>query len=116
MGFASLNKEYLTPCNSLNTVVRQEKQILGTVDITWAWPTESQQEWTILEGWIAIAVSLDKAIIRVKIVSQSRNDRRTHDRDFGGFCNGITGTDALRLGEPVTLHLYKLPLVVVGLW
>ena len=77
----------------------------------WVWPTESQPLSYIfivsgMDDWIAIAVSLDKAIIMVKIVSRSKNVEDSVEEpmigaqaELEGFCNGTAGTSTLRLAS-----------------
>lgn len=110
-GFASLNKEYLAPCDSVHAVVRAGKQIHGIVDMTWAWPTKSRASTDTFvisgtDGWISISV--DNAIVRVKIVSRSKNVPEIIEKpligvqvELASFCDGIAGTDTMDIGEPV---------------
>jgi len=110
-GFASLNKEYLAPCDSVHAVVRAGKQIHGIVDMTWAWPTKSRTSSDTFvisgtDGWISISV--DNAIVRVKTVSRPKNVEETIEKpligvqaELASFCDGIAGIDTMNIGEPV---------------
>lgn len=53
-GFASLNKAYLAPHDTVHTIVQAGSGIKGTADLTWAHPTKSRP---VTEGFLICGTS-----------------------------------------------------------
>lgn len=58
-GFASLNKDYLAPHDTIHAVVKAGSHFHGTAELTWAHPTKSRPVsegfvFTGTEGWLSV--------------------------------------------------------------
>jgi hypothetical protein len=80
-GFASLNKAYLAPHDTVHTIVRAGPHIKGTAELTWASPTKStptSDDFVVSgsSGWLAVnrisKPGSDKSFLRVAIHSVIR--------------------------------------------
>ncbi|KAG6860684.1 hypothetical protein C0995_008676 [Termitomyces sp. Mi166 len=71
-GFASLNKDYLEPHDTINVIVRSGTNFHGTAELTWAAPTKSRPATDMFlitgtEGWLS--VNMVGGVLKVMIKS-----------------------------------------------
>jgi hypothetical protein len=73
-GFASLNKDYLKPHDTIHVVTKAGEHFHGVVDMTWASPTKSKPDAddfliTGTDGWLGIrrVSSNSKTVSRITI-------------------------------------------------
>ncbi|KAK7027948.1 hypothetical protein VNI00_015031 [Paramarasmius palmivorus] len=117
-GFASLNKDYLAPHDTIHTIVRAGSHFHGTVDMTWAWPTKSkpiQEEMVITgtKGWLGIGRIEGGWRITVKILLNEKPESYEEKeenleftsqgvaQEFLQFFNVIRGERGLDIGKPL---------------
>lgn len=119
--FASLNKDYLKPHDTIHAIVKAGDHCRGVVDLTWASPTQSTPQSSSFvitgsSGWLAIKSETvgDKSVQRLTIKSVREKDGKADgeteeisEMQFQGvevelkcFFAAITGKSGEALGEP----------------
>ncbi|KAM6501411.1 oxidoreductase family protein [Amanita muscaria] len=117
--FASLNKEYLAPHDSIHAIVKAGPQIHGTASFTFAWPTKSTASsedfiFTGTKGWLSIIDTWDteEGRVKLKIVTRKSEDSDEETEEvieeaFNGvtaelvdFLKAVEGKGELGLGDP----------------
>ncbi|KAG6856409.1 hypothetical protein H0H87_004839 [Tephrocybe sp. NHM501043] len=79
-GFASLNKEYLAPHDTINAIVRAGTDFHGTAELTWAAPIKARPNTdgffiTGTKGWLSVNFSGGVYRVLIKWVDESGNER-----------------------------------------
>ncbi|KAF8876840.1 oxidoreductase family protein [Infundibulicybe gibba] len=122
-GFASLNKEYLAPHDTINAVVKAGSHFHGTIELTFASPTTTRPTAdgfviTGSDGWLSVnQASLpgsNKSVIRIKIISVIKKDGKEEEKEeviehplmgvqseLLGFFSTISGKSAEAIGDPL---------------
>jgi len=120
-GFASLNKDFLAPHDTLNVVARSGSHLHGTVEMTFASPTKSRPVAdgfviTGTDGWLSI--NFESSVIRLRIKSVKKVDGKVVDEqevqeefehklvgvqaEISSFLDVLEGRgDGLGLGDPL---------------
>lgn len=89
-GFASLNKDYLAPHDTVHTIVRAGPQIHGTADLTWASPTKSRPAIdgfiiTGSNGWLSVnhvsKPGIHGPVVRVAIHSVTKLEGGAEEKE-----------------------------------
>lgn len=124
-GFASLNKDYLLPHDTIQAIAKAGDNFHGIIEITYASPTKSFPQGDRLvitgtEGWLSVNVinkpgATGTFIIRIVIKSVVKVDGKPDEEkeevieipesgieaEFASFFDAINGKDdGLGLGEP----------------
>ena len=124
-GFASLNKNYLLPHDTIQAIAKAGDNFHGIIEITYASPTKSFPEGshhfviTGTEGWLYVTIlnklATTETIIRTVIKSVVKVDGKPDEEkeeviekaesgivaEFASFFNAISGEDdGLGFGEP----------------
>ena len=125
-GFASLNKDYLKPHDTIQVIAKASDNFHGIVEISFASPTESHPEAddtviTGTEGWLSVT-QVDKPgteetffriVIKSVVKVEGKPDEEKEEiieeaeggvgAEFASFFNAINGKDdGLGLGDPVS--------------
>lgn len=122
-GFASLNKEYLKPHDTIDVIARAGSHFHGTVALTFASPTPSPPVYdsfiiTGTKGWLSVnqVTVAGVPVLRVIIKSVSSMDSKSNKEieeiieepvkgvqvELGSFFNVISGKlEESALGEPL---------------
>jgi predicted dehydrogenase len=124
-GFASLNKDYLLPHDTINAVVRAGSHFHGTVVLTFASPTKSRpvQDGFVItgtDGWLSVnqvtPAGSNTPVLRVTIKSVVKKDGEPDEEreeiteepmrgvqlELGSFFDAVSGNhDTLALGDPL---------------
>ncbi|TFK65538.1 oxidoreductase family protein [Pluteus cervinus] len=122
-GFASLNKDYLAPHDTIHAIVKADSQFHGTVELTWANPTSSRSTAdgfviTGTDGWLTVDHSWQpKPVFRVVITSvvkaEGEPEREVEEviehpingvaEEIGSFFRAIGGQNeaGFNLGDPL---------------
>ncbi|KAJ3522859.1 hypothetical protein NMY22_g11701 [Coprinellus aureogranulatus] len=119
--FASLNKEYLKPHDTINAILKSEGHYHGSVDMTWGFPTEKKPNTdafviTGSKGWLTINNTgsprpLVKIVVASDQLSAEGKDQvveevieepgRGVEAELRSFFDAISGKDdGLGLGNP----------------
>ncbi|KAL0945755.1 hypothetical protein HGRIS_012044 [Hohenbuehelia grisea] len=125
-GFASLNKDYLAPHDTIHTISKAGSHFHGTVEMTFASPTKSKAvadgiTITGTDGWVSIAIvspaaGSDAPVIRTTITTVERDEDSLKEiekqevteepmqgvaREIESFFAALAGKDdGLGLGDP----------------
>ena len=124
-GFASLNKDYLFPHDTIQTIARAGNEFHGIIEITYASPIKSLHEGNSLvitgtEGWLSVNLvnkpGTKETFIRTVIKSVVKVDGKPDEEkeeviekrksgieaEFASFFDAISGKDddGLGIGEP----------------
>ncbi|GLB39493.1 putative oxidoreductase family, C-terminal alpha/beta domain [Lyophyllum shimeji] len=123
-GFASLNKDYLEPHDTINAIVRAGDNFHGTAELTWASPTKSRPVTdgfviTGTDGWLSVnQVTIEGAndpVLRITVKSVIKAEGKGEvekeeiieepvqgvKAELASFFDAIAGKDALNIGEPL---------------
>ena len=123
-GFASLNKDYLFPHDTINAIAKAGNNFHGIIEITHASPTKSFPQGDSLvitgtEGWLSVNVAnkpgtqdkflrtVIKSVVKVDGKPDEEKEEVIEKRlsgievEFASFFNAISGKDdGLEFGEP----------------
>lgn len=124
--FASLNKDYLKPHDTIHAVVKAGSYFHGIVELTFASPTKSvpvSDSFTITgsDGWLSINQAKGSGsgnVLRIKIVKIERmsdDGKETEteseeiievpmkgvEAELQSFFDAVEGKDDLNIGDPV---------------
>ncbi|KAF8153375.1 hypothetical protein B0H34DRAFT_800584 [Crassisporium funariophilum] len=124
-GFASLNKDYLKPHDTINAVVKAGDHFHGTAELTWAFPTKTRPEAdgiviTGTDGWLSVnqvnKPGSTAPVLRILIKSIVKLEGGQEEEkeevievpmkgvvaELESFFDAITGKDdGLALGDPL---------------
>ena len=121
--FASLNKDYLKPYDTIHAIAKSGDSFHGIVEITFALPTRSIPAGDLIsvtgtEGWLSVNEvnkpgttktfirTVIKSVVKVKgkpneekeeIIEEAQNGIVA---EFASFFDAIRGKDELQLGNP----------------
>ncbi|KAF9045019.1 oxidoreductase family protein [Panaeolus papilionaceus] len=121
--FASLNKDYLKPHDTIHAIVKAGDKVNGTAELTWAFPTPSRPQadtWVITgsEGWISInhvyranAPAVVRIVIKSMVKHEGKPDEEKEEvleilsegiaAELKSFFGAIVGQDdGHRFGDP----------------
>ncbi|PPQ65072.1 hypothetical protein CVT24_003026 [Panaeolus cyanescens] len=121
--FASLNKEYLKPHDTIHAIVKAGDNITGTAELTWAFPTAARPQadtWVITgsDGWIAVnhvyrpnAPAVIRVVTKSLVKHEGKPDEEKEEvleipsegiaAELKSFFGAIVGQDdGLGLGDP----------------
>ncbi|KAJ3562817.1 hypothetical protein NP233_g9341 [Leucocoprinus birnbaumii] len=118
-GFASLNKSYLAPHDTVHTIVQAGPEIKGTAELTWASPTKSRpaSDGFVIsgtKGWVAvnqvsgnIRVAIH-SVVRAEDGSEDEKEEIIEEKSIGvqaeldSFFAALQGkNDGKGLGDPL---------------
>jgi len=123
--FASLNKDYLKPYDTIHSIAKAGDSFHGIVEITFALPTNSAPAGDLIsvtgtEGWLSvnevnkpgtkgiIIRTVIKSVVKVKgkpdeekeeVIEEAQNGIVA---EFASFFDAIQGKDKLGLGNPLS--------------
>ncbi|KAG6884224.1 hypothetical protein C0993_000288 [Termitomyces sp. T159_Od127] len=115
-GFASLNKDYLAPHDTINVVVRSGAHFHGTAELTWAAPTTSRPVADMFlitgtEGWLSVNMIGGVIKVTIKSVDGKTGEEVEEISDYKmqgvkleieAFLGAIERkADALAIGDPL---------------
>jgi predicted dehydrogenase len=121
--FASLNKEYLKPYDTIHSIARAGDSFHGIVEITFALPTSSAPAGDLIsvtgtDGWLSVnevnKLGTKGTIIRTVIKSVVKVEGKPNEEkeevieeaqngvvaEFASFFDAIQGRDELGVGDP----------------
>ncbi|KAG5732636.1 hypothetical protein E4T56_gene16758 [Termitomyces sp. T112] len=115
-GFASLNKDYLAPHDTIHVVVRSGTEFHGTAELTWAAPTKSRPTTDMFlitgtGGWVSLNMVGGVWKVLIKSVDGKTGQEKEEVSEYemqgvrleiDAFLGAIEGkTDALTIGDPL---------------
>lgn len=125
-GFASLNKKYLAPHDTIHTIIQAGPDIHGTADLTWASPTKSRPQFdgfviSGTNGWLSVnqistpGTGVPALRVAIHSVVKSKDDAEEEEKEeiieeplvgvqaeLTSFFAAINGKDdGKRLGDPL---------------
>ncbi|KAH9474451.1 hypothetical protein JR316_0012910 [Psilocybe cubensis] len=121
--FASLNKDYLKPHDTIHAIVKAGDHFTGTAELTWAFPTQSRPQAdgfviTGSDGWISVNLIYNPGapIIRIVVKSVQKPEGKPEEvteetidipsrgvaAELASFFDKIAGNDdGQGLGDPL---------------
>ena len=123
--FASLNKDYLKPYDTIHSIAKAGDSFHGIVEITFALPTNSTPAGDLIsvigtEGWLSvnqvnkpgtketIIRTVIKSVVKVKGKPDEEKEEVIDElqngivAEFASFFDAIQGKDKLGLGNPLS--------------
>ncbi|PFH48413.1 hypothetical protein AMATHDRAFT_5806 [Amanita thiersii Skay4041] len=124
-GFATLNRDYLAPIDTVHAIVQAGSQIRGNLELTWSWPTNTRPAPTSdfiisgMRGWLSVHWITEpvtgKRLLRITVQSVPTEEGNPEEAkkevidkpvigvetELTSFSDAILGRDTLDIGDPL---------------